>query len=148
MEGSRKGILWVALVAVIAIGALVPGLQAGPSAVGRFKLPFDAQWGGTALKTGDYSISLDRSFGSYGAIAVRRGSEVVGMELPQTLDNHDNQSLSPALLCIRHDGKVTVRALRLPNVGTFYFPMPKNLQTLVAQQPQLIETVPVQLSGE
>jgi hypothetical protein len=148
MKGSRKGILWAALVTVIAIGAIVPGLQAGPSTAGRFTLPFDAQWAGTALTTGDYTISLDRSFGSYGSIVVRRGREVVGMELPQTLDSHENHSLSPALLCIRHDGMVTVRALRLPNVGTFYFPMPKNLQTLVAQQPQLIETVPVQMNGE
>ena len=148
MKGSRIRILWVAFYAVIAIGAIVPGLQAGPSSVGKFTLPFDAQWAGTALTTGDYSISVDRSFGSYGAIVVHRGSEVVAMALPQMLNNHENQTQNAALLCVRHDGMVTVRALRLPNVGTYYFAMPKNLQTLVAQQPQLIETVPVQVSGE
>ena len=141
-----KGISWAALAAVVAIGTIVPASQAGPSAVGRFKLPFDAQWGGKVLSTGDYSISLDRSFGSYGAIAVRRGSEVVGVALPQTVERSEQQG-DPALLCIRHDGKVIVRALRLPNVGTFYFAMPKELNTL-AQQPQLIETVSVRVSGE
>ena len=148
MKASRKGILWVALAAVIAVGGIVPRLQAEPSSVARFTLPFDAQWSGTSLAKGDYTISLDHTLGSYGAIVVHRGNEVVGMALPQTLDSQEGRSLSPALLCIHHDGKVTVRALRLPNVGTFYFSMPKNLQTLVAQQPQLIETVPVQLSGE
>lgn len=148
MKSSRKGLLWAALVGVIAFGMIAPGSQAWPSAVGRFTLPFDAQWGGTTLTKGDYSISLDRSFGSYGAIVVHRGKEVVGMALPQMLDNYEAQSQSAGLLCVRHDGKVTVRALRLPNVGIFYFSMPKNLQTLVAKQPQLIEAVPVQMSGE
>jgi hypothetical protein len=36
----------------------------------------------------------------------------------------------------------------LPSIGTYYFEMPKSLKTLVAQQPQLIETVQVQVSGE
>jgi hypothetical protein len=42
---------------------------------------------------------------------------------------------------------VGVRALRT-NHGTFYFALPKDLQVLMTQQPQLIETVPVQVSGE
>lgn len=147
MKGSRR-ILWVALGAVIAIAAIVPGLQAGAATTGRFKLPFDAQLGKTALPTGDYTFSVDRADGNYGLIRVYRGTENVGMMLPQELDTYHAQGESPALLCIRHDGKLTVRALRLPGIGTFYFPMPKDLQTLVAQQPELIETVPVQVSGE
>ena len=148
MKGSRKGIVWAALVAVIAIGAMVPGLQAGPFGEGRFKLPFDAQVGKMALSTGDYTFSVDRAVGSYGVIRVYRGTESVGMMVPQELDSYHGQVGHAALLCIRHDGKVTVRALRLPNIGTYYFEMPKDLKTLVAQQPQMIETVPVQVSGE
>jgi hypothetical protein len=148
MKGSRKGIVWAALVAVIAIGAIASGLQAGPSAEGRFKLPFDAQAGKTTLSTGNYTFSVDRADGLYGLIRVYRGTESVGIMVPQELDSYHGQRGQAALLCIRHDGKVTVRALRLPNVGTFYFEMPKDLKTLVAQQPQLIETVPVQVSGE
>jgi hypothetical protein len=41
-----------------------------------------------------------------------------------------------------------VRALRLPHVGTFYFPLAKDLSVLAAQQPQLIETVSVEVSGD
>lgn len=147
MKGSRR-ILWVALGAVIAIAAILPGLQAGAMTAGRFKMPFDAQLGKTALPTGDYTFSVDRADGTYGLIRVYRGTESVGIMVPQELDTYHGQGQSPALLCIRHDGKVTVRALRLPGVGTYYFQMPKELKTLVAQQPELIETVPVQVSGE
>jgi hypothetical protein len=148
MKVSRKSILLGALSAVLAIAAIMPGLQAGPAMAGRFKLQFDAQVGKTALPTGDYTFSVDRTTGSYGVIFVYRDGQALGIVVPQTLDRYKGQGLSPELLCVRHDGKVTVRALRLPNVGTYYFEMPKNLQTLVAQQPQLIETVPVQVSGE
>lgn len=148
MKASRKSILWGALSAVLAIAAIMPGLQAGPATAGRFKLQFDAQVGKTALPTGDYTFSVDQSTGSYGVIFVYREGQALGMVVSQTLDRYKGQGLSPELLCIRHDGEITVRALRLPNVGTYYFQMPKNLQALVAQQPQLIETVPVQVSGE
>jgi hypothetical protein len=148
MKGSRKGILWAALAAVIAIAAIVPGLQAGPSADGRFKLPFDAQVGKMTLSTGDYTFSVDRNAGSYGLVRVYRGTESVGIMVPQELDYYHGQGQNSALLCIRHDGKVTIRAMRLPNIGTYYFQLPKDLKTLVAQQPQMIETVPVQVSGE
>ncbi len=148
MNVSSKSILWGALGAVIAIAAIMPGLQAGPATAGRFKMPFDAQLGRMALPTGDYTFSVDRSAGSYGLISVYRGTESIGILVPQTLDSYHGQGQSPALLCIRHDGKLTVRALRLPSVGTYYFQMPKELQRLVAQQPRLIETVPVRMSGE
>lgn len=148
MKGSRNGILWVALSALIVIGAIAPVLQAGLSAEGRFKLPFDAQMGKTMLSAGHYTFSVDRTYGAYGLIRVYRGTESVGMMVPQELDYYHGQRQNAALLCIRHDGTVTVRALRLPNVGTYYFQLPKDLQRLVAQQPQMIETVPVQVSGE
>jgi hypothetical protein len=148
MKVSRKSILWGALTAVLAMAAIMPGLQAGPAPAGRFKLQFDAQVGKTALPTGDYTFSVDRATGTNGVIFVYREGKALGIVVPQVLDRYKGEGLSPELLCIRHDGKVTVRAIRLPGVGTYYFEMPKNLQTLVAQQPQLIETVPVQVSGE
>lgn len=148
MKVSRKSILLGALTAVLAIAAIMPGLQAGPATVGRFKLQFDAQVGKTALPTGDYTFSVDRASGTNGVIFVYREGRALGMVVPQVLDRYKGEGLTPELLCIRHDGKVTVRAMRLPGVGTYYFEMPKNLKTLVAQQPQLIETVPVQVNGE
>jgi hypothetical protein len=149
MKDIRKRVSGMLLSAVIAIGMIAPGLQAWPSAAGKFKLPFDVQLGEKmALPTGDYTFLIDRSAGSNGTILVYRGNQVVGMALPQTVDRDEKQGDKPVLVCIRHDGKVTVRALRLPQVGTFYFPLPKDLKVLVAQQPQLIETVSIQVSGE
>jgi hypothetical protein len=149
MKGSMKSILGVALGAMIALGTIAPSLTAGSSAEGRFKLAFDAQLGEKmALPTGDYTFVIDRSAGSYGTISVYRGNQVVGMALPQTFDRYEKQGEKPVLVCIRHDGKVTVRALRLPNVGTFYFSLPKDLKAIAAQQPQLLETVSVEVTGE
>jgi hypothetical protein len=149
MKGSWKRVAGIVLSLVIAFGVVAPGMQAAPSSGGKFKLPFDVQLGEKmALPTGDYTFSVDRSVGSYGTVFVYRGKQVVGMVLPQTFDGGASQSEKPELVCIRHDGKVTARALRLPQVGTFYFPLPKDLKVLVAQQPQLIETVSIEVSGE
>jgi|SRR5271154_593369 hypothetical protein len=149
MKGSTKSILGIALSAIIAFGAIAPGLHAWPTAEGRFKLAFGVQVGDKmALPTGDYTFSVDRSAGSYGTISVYQGDQAVGTVLPQTFDSRQGQGEKPELVCIRHDGKVTVRALQLPTVGTFYFPLPKDLKVLMAQQPQLIQTVSVEISGE
>jgi hypothetical protein len=135
------------LLAVIAIAMIAPGLQAGPAFAARFKLPFDAQLGKMALPIGDYSFSIDHAT-SNGIIRFYRGDRAVGMVLAQTFDDHQLQSTNPQIICIRHDGKVTLRALRLPSVGTFYFALPKELEGLMAQQPKLIETISVQVTGE
>jgi hypothetical protein len=135
------------LIAVIAIGMIAPGLQAGPAFAAKFTLPFDAHLGKMALPTGAYSFSLDHA-GLNGVILFRQGDRAVGMVLPQVFDNHQNQGKNPVIICIRHDGKVTVRALRLPSIGTFYFALPKELEGLMAQHPKLIETVSVEVTGE
>jgi hypothetical protein len=147
MNGSWRRVSAALIVAVIALGAIATSLQARPAVGGKFKLPFDAKWGIVALPAGDYTFSIDH-LTENGSIFVYRGSHAVGIVRPQGLEGDYSHSQSSALLCIRHDGQVTVRALQLPHVGTFYFPMSKGLNTLVTQQPQLIETVSVQVSGE
>jgi hypothetical protein len=146
MKDVWRSVSAIVLSAGIAFGVIAPDLQARVAG-GQFKLPFDAQWGEVALPTGSYTFSVDH-VASTGTIIIYRGSEAVGFVHPEMLDSHENQSQSPTLICIRHDGKVTVRALRLPNRGTFYFPLPKELNALMAQQRQLIETVSIQVSGE
>jgi len=149
MKDTWKRLAGVVLSAVVAFGVIAPGLQAFPSAEGRFKLAFDVQLGDRmALPAGAYTFSVDRHAGSYGTIAVYRGNQVVGTVLPQVFDRRESQDTKPELVCIRHDGKVTVQALRLPEVGTFYFSLPKELKVLEAQQPELIETLSVKVSGE
>jgi hypothetical protein len=100
-----------------------------------------------ALPTGDYTFSVqDASLN--GNIYVYRGGHAVGMLHAQMFKDNENRSKSPVLICIRHDGNVSVRALRLPNVGTFYFSLPKDLKMLIVRQPELIETVFVEVSGD
>ena len=101
--------------------------------------------GKTALPRGDYTFSLDRSAGSYGTIVIYRDNQALAMAVPETLDRYDRQGVHPELLFVRHDGRVILRALRMPNFGTFYFSIPKDLKKFVEQEPQLIETVPVQM---
>jgi hypothetical protein len=147
MKVSWKKAAGAALVAVIAFGAIAARLQATQAAAGRFKLPFDAQWGNVALPTGDYTFTVDHITAN-GTIIVYRGTQAVGVFRSQLVDSNENQGKSGALLCIRHDGKVTVRALRLPEGSTFYFSLPKDLSVMASKQPQLIETVSVQVGGE
>jgi len=146
MKDIWKSVSAIVLSAVIAFAVIAPDLQARVAG-GQFKLPFDAKWGEVALPTGSYTFSVDH-IASTGTIVIYRGSQAVGFVRPEMLDSHDNRSQGPTLVCIRHDGKVMVRALRLPYRGTFYFPIPKELNALMAQQPQLIETVSIQVSGE
>jgi hypothetical protein len=147
MKYSWKCVSGLALIAVIAFGMIAPGLQAGPALAASFKLPFDAQLGKMALPVGDYSLSLDHAAFN-GLIRFYQGNRLVGIVHAQVFDGQPNQSKNPVLICIRHDGNVTVRALRLPSVGTFYFPLPKELAGLMARQPKLVETVSVEVRGE
>lgn len=146
MKGFGKSVSGLLLIALIAFGMVTPTLQAGPAARARFQLPFDAKWGFNTLRTGTYTISVEH-FASSGMITVYHDNQAVGMVYPQTFESFENKSVNAELVCIRHDGVVTVRALRLPGAGTFYFSLPKELKTLVTQQPQLIETVPVEVGG-
>ena len=145
MEVARKSALSIGFTAVIAITMLAPALRAELSNEGRFKLLFDAELGKTALPRGDYTFSLDRSAGSYGTIVIYRDNQALAMAVPETLDRYDRQGVHPELLFVRHDGRVILRALRMPDLGTFYFSIPKDLKKFVEQEPQLIETVPVQM---
>jgi hypothetical protein len=147
MKYSWKCVSGLALIAVIAFGMIAPGLQAGPALAASFKLPFDAKLGKIALPTGDYFLSLDHAAFN-GLIRFYQGNQVVGIVRAQAFDDRQGQSKNPVLICIRHDGNVTVRALRLPSVGTFYFSLPKELAGLMARQPKLVETVSVEVRGE
>jgi hypothetical protein len=147
MKSSWKRHFEVVLVAAMAIAFMPSGLLAGPGYTAKFKLPFEAQMGKTALPTGEYTIMVDgRSMN--GTIAVYRANQAMGIWHPQMMDNHQIQGEKAALVCVRHNGSVTVRALRLPNVGTFYFSLPKDAKTLTAEGPQLIETINLEASGD
>jgi len=147
MRFSWKSAAAIALVAALGFGTVAVRLSARPAAGGSFKLPFDAQWGIVTLPTGNYTFAVDH-ITSTGAIVVYREGRPVGIVRSQVLDSNQNQGKTAQLLCVRHEGKFSVRALKMPEVGTFYFPLPKDLTVMAAKQPELIETVSVQVSGE
>ena len=146
MRSWKRALGYTAIIAV-AIALILPGLQAQSAATaGKFSLPFDAKLGKLSLPTGEYSFAI-KSGSLNNLVYIYQGQNAVGVALPQSFTGHESQNLNAALVCVRHDGNVTVRALQLPNVGTFYFPLPKDVQTLVADQPELIETVSVQVTA-
>jgi hypothetical protein len=147
MKSSWKRIAGLVCAVAISVGLFVPGMSAGPSMERlKFNLPFDAKLGSMALPKGDYTISVSNH--GTGAVSVTSGLQGVGMVFPQSFASQQDQTEKPTLVCVRHDGNVAVRALKLPNVGTYYFPLPKELKLISAKQPELIETVSVEVAGQ
>jgi hypothetical protein len=147
MNGRWRTICGVLLGVVMACAMFAPRLQAGPAPQGKFTLPLEAQWGKTTLAAGDYTLSIENHT-SMATIWIAHEGRNVSVILSQSLDYRQNTSKNAELVCIRHDGVLTVRELRIPKVGTYYFNLPKNLKVFMAEQPQMIETLPVQSVGE
>ena len=142
MKGARTWVSGIALIAVIALIVIAPGLHAQPAANFHVQMPFDAGWGRMALSTGDYSFSVDH-YSANGLIYVYHDNQAVGITHAESFDATESKSDKVELVCVRHDGKVSVRSLRLPGAGTFYFSLPKELSNLAAKQPRLLETITV-----
>jgi hypothetical protein len=147
MKASWKKLATLAFVVAVALGMSLPKSQASWSvAQGAFKLPFTANVGNITLTAGDYTFSVDE-MSRNGKITIYQGTQAVGMLFAQSFSIYDDKSPYPVLLFVRHDGNATLRALKFPRAGTFYFTLPKEMNTLIAQQPQLVETIQVQASG-
>jgi hypothetical protein len=147
MTRSWKKTLGMVAMAVAVFALIAVNVQARPATHGHFELPYEVQWGSVALPAGDYTFSIDHLTAS-GQILLYRGNQAAGIVRWQDMENDQKLGSAGELLCVRHDGRVTVRALELPDVGTLYFALPKGMKTLVAQQPELIEAVSVQVGGE
>lgn len=147
MQGPWKKVAAVAFVVAVAFGMCSLKLHAWPPVAGKFKIPFDASLGKTVLPTGDYTFTLSNA-AMQNVITIYQGTKGVAILHPQSFDSYADKGEKPVLIFVRHDGNSTLRAVSFPGAGTYYFPLPKELKTLVAQQPQLIETVQVQVSGD
>ncbi len=147
MNRSWRTISGVLLGVVMACAMFAPRLMAGPAGQGKFTLPSEAQWGKKTLAAGDYTLSIDNHT-SMATIWITREGRNVTVLLPESFDYTQNMSKNEELVCIRHDGALVIRELRIPQVGTYYFGLPKNFKVFMAEQPQMIETLPVQAVGE
>jgi hypothetical protein len=125
---------------------------------GSFTLPFDARWGTATLPAGKYIFEAVRT-GS--AVIEVRGEAKGSTPAFVVIVAHDaspNDNTSE-LVCIRKGSTGIVRSLMLKGSGEIlYFAIPKNVQlyaqngkaknrTLLAQAPELIQRVPVELAG-
>jgi hypothetical protein len=129
--------LIVGLLAVTIVGA-VSFSQSGTILKGQFTLPFQAHWGKLNLQPGTYSFAVKAENSTY-LVSVQQGGHPIGLVLTSVYDSTQRQD--HALLCVRHDGACSVGALKMPE-GVFYFALPGG-KTQVAQQPDLIERVPI-----
>lgn len=147
--GARK-VLKLLFAAALTFAVLaVPARPQSYAGSGKltFTLPFDAQWGFVKLPAGNYSFTVGDSLNAHQVI-LTQGTRYIGI-VSQTEFSDDNKAnLQPSLLCVRHDSTFSVRALRLPELGTFYYPVAKQKNKTVAQSPELIQDVPVILSGK
>ena len=134
----------VALVAFLGLAIVGPGAGAQTEAAGKFSLAFDARWGGMALGAGDYTFSVE----GFRLLRVRQGQKELGVVLLQSYDGVKGRNEDASLICIRHDGTCDVRALTAPELGTFYFAVPKDAKILLAQQPELLQREPIQMAGK
>jgi len=127
---------------------------------GTFTLPFEAEWGGTALQPGDYSLYYGRL--NPGGVNV---VEVVGKEnstphiviVPRAVQ--DSSAKKNALVCIREGNTGVIRALEMPEIGAaLKFGMPRGTQLMakrskvgknvqMAQGPKLIQRISITLAS-
>ncbi len=113
---------------------------------GTFTLPFEARWGQVMLPAGTYSFLLAGGYNSQ--IIIQQGTRYRGIVPVFDFSGRDAKKLEHgSLLCVRHNATYSVRALNLPEKGTFYFPVSKDKNQTVAQAPELIQSVPVVVAG-
>lgn len=143
---KKKAVVFVFVVAV-AFGIGLSEMHAWPVTRGKFTMPFNAEMGTLAVSTGEYTFSVNR-LAADGLVSIYQGTKGIAMLHAESFSPYEAQGDNPVFIFVRHDGNTTLRALRLPRAGTFYFPLPKGLKNLIAEQPQLIETVAVQVSGD
>jgi hypothetical protein len=101
---------------------------------------------GLNLNAGTYSFDIERGGINY-TVQVEQGDRAVGFILPAGFSAPGDSKLGEAaLLCVRHAGTCSIGALKMPQFGVLYFNAPQFSKSLVAQQPNLIERLPVLLA--
>ena len=116
--------------------------------VGRLTLPFETQWGPVVLPAGNCSFTIQSATDS-SLIEVRNAQGQPVMITSSYGVSEGKLSDASLLIVLRSGGKGTVRSLYLRELGmTFYYPRPKGEKQFVAQAPELLQRVPVSVSGK
>jgi hypothetical protein len=115
---------------------------------GKFTLPVSVRWGTAVLQAGDYTFSLD-SATLHSVLIVRAdsGQSAVFVRARSYSDHVTSENSS--LLIVRSGGKATIRRLHLKEAGMDFFYGPtKGEAPMIAQEPELIQRVPVLLASK
>jgi hypothetical protein len=137
------------LTALFAV-CLLAGSASAQSAIGHFRLPFEAKWGQAVLPPGNYSFSIGAA--TMPDILILRNEQRDVALIVNTSRDTLKASQDNALIFVRHGNERIVRALKLGSVGaTYNYPVPKakgQKPSLVAETPQLLQRIPVTVAGE
>lgn len=147
MRSSGRKVLKLLLASAVLFAIFAVPAHAQGAVSGTFTLPFDAQWGQLKLPAGTYSFDIQDTL-RFHQIIVLQGTKIVGLVSPSEISHEDEANLHPSLLCVRHNANFFVRALRLPQLGTLYYKGEKEKPLTVAQAPELIQDVPITVSGK
>ena len=136
--------VFLALLAAVASA----GLLSAQDVQGTFTLPFEAKWGLATLPAGDYSFKLDTASGPHIA-TVRQGQRYVALINANAGDTRGKVTGPSALIIVRRGRTGFVRTLRLAEAGrTLEYLPPKGERQMLAQAPELIQRIPLSVSGK
>jgi hypothetical protein len=133
-----------ALLAACFGGSLANAQVAG----GKFTLPFEAYWERTVLPPGNYAFTLDTTAGS-GRIFLLNAEGKAVFVPNNAATSTGTRSEHSELIITRRGAKATVRALHLGDLGvTLYYAPPKGETTVIAEAPDLIQRLPISMTGK
>lgn len=144
MTNNRTSTLIRVVFLALAATVASVGLLSAQDAKGTFTLPFEVRWGTAVLPAGDYSFKIDNT--DYTVTIRGENQAAMVLSLARSIDNHAG---SNALIIARHGKRGTVRALRLAEQNVvFTYPAPKGEPRTLAQAPELLQRIPVFVSGK
>lgn len=126
--------------------ALSAGLLSAEDYEGKFTLPFEARWGLATLPPGDYSFRLDTANARH--LAKVYGKNGGFLVWPVGVSDVDVPGRNE-LIIVRTGRAGRIRALHLAEPGLlFSYAAPKSERQMLAQAPELIQRIPVAVSGK
>jgi hypothetical protein len=150
MKAYRNIVLTIAALAMACIFVATANAQQMVKDA-HFTLPFKAEWADTVLPPGDYTLSVsliaNRGIPLYRVTFAGAGQSksILG---PKPLGPRVGEE--SMLVAASSGGRYSIRALHLPTADLILtFPAPKTReQTVIAQAPEVIQSVPVLIAGK
>ncbi len=112
---------------------------------GKFTLPFEVRWGKATLPAGDYTFKLNMDVHPYTVKVTGKDGAVF---VPADGTYNDEVSGRSEFIVVRQRGTGIIRALRLAREGlVFTYRLPKGQLQLMAEDPLLIQRIPITIIG-